>query len=102
MRKNSKQINNEQAARDLYATLASLQTTLETREFLEALLTPAERKRLVLRWRLVRLLAAGMTQRDIAARLKVSLCKITRGSRELKYGPPIFRALAQKNMGQSR
>ncbi|HPS82103.1 MAG TPA: DUF6020 family protein, partial [Candidatus Limiplasma sp.] len=43
-----------------------------------ALLTPAERETIGLRWRLVRMLAEGMSQRAVAAALGVSLCKITR------------------------
>jgi TrpR family trp operon transcriptional repressor len=36
------------------------------------------------RWSLVNLLSCGVSQREIAKRLGISLCKITRGSRELK------------------
>ncbi|MCK5735797.1 MAG: transcriptional regulator, partial [Spirochaetaceae bacterium] len=36
------------------------------------------------RWTLVRLIDRGMSQRNISKELGLSLCKITRGSRELK------------------
>jgi len=52
--------------------------------FLESILTPREVRDLAGRWDLVKLLAAGMSQRAIARGLHMSLCKITRGSRELK------------------
>ena len=52
--------------------------------FLRGILTPNEIRELCQRWRIVKLLAAGKTQREIAKTLKTSLCKITRGSRELK------------------
>jgi len=53
-------------------------------EFLNDILTPGEVRKLCQRWRLIKLLAEGKTQREIAKILKISLCKITRGSRELK------------------
>lgn len=65
-------------------------------EVLMALLTARERDKIALRWRLVCLLEQGMTQRAIAAELGVSLCKITRGSHELKFGPGAFREAVRK------
>ena len=52
--------------------------------FLESILTPREVRDLTGRWELVKLLSAGVSQRAIARGLHMSLCKITRGSRELK------------------
>ncbi|MEA3223507.1 MAG: Trp family transcriptional regulator [Thermodesulfobacteriota bacterium] len=54
--------------------------------FLEELFTPAEIGTFSLRWELVSLLNKGTSQREISKRLGISLCKITRGSRELKKG----------------
>lgn len=53
-------------------------------EVLTALLTPSEAHDLSARWELVKRLDQGETQRQIAKELGLSLCKITRGSRELK------------------
>jgi len=64
--------------------LSSIRTPEEMRAFLEELLTPGEMRDIVLRWRLLELLAEGVPQRKIAEELKISLCKITRGSRILK------------------
>ena len=52
--------------------------------FLLELLTPGEAHDLALRWELVELLVAGVSQRQIASRLGISLCKITRGAKILK------------------
>jgi len=51
---------------------------------LHEILTPQEIDTLVLRWELLKLLDQGLSQREVARRLGISLCKITRGSRELK------------------
>ena len=57
---------------------------------LRGLLTPQEIEEVVLRWRLMVRLCEGQTQRDIAQELGVSLGKIARGSRLLKYELPDF------------
>jgi len=56
----------------------------EIETFLGQILTRAEIQRITRRWELVRLLHEGVPQRAIASRLSISLCKVTRGSRELK------------------
>ncbi|MDR0582955.1 MAG: trp operon repressor [Treponema sp.] len=53
-------------------------------DFLRCLLTPAETADIAARWALVKALNEKTPQREIAKNLGVSLCKITRGSRELK------------------
>ena len=62
-------------------------------DFLYSLLTPAEADEMAKRWALVKELSTGMAQRKIAEELGLSLCKITRGSRELKKEGSAFRAL---------
>jgi TrpR family trp operon transcriptional repressor len=52
--------------------------------FLRCLLTPAETADIAARWALVKALDQKIPQREIAKTLGLSLCKITRGSRELK------------------
>lgn len=64
--------------------LASIGSADEMSVFLKELLTPGEVRDITLRWRLLERLAEGMTQRKIAEELRISLCKITRGSRILK------------------
>ncbi len=46
--------------------------------------TPSELDDLSLRWKLLQDLHNGMTQRKIAKKYGISLCKITRGSKLLK------------------
>lgn len=68
----------------------------EAYKVLFALLTPPEREKIALRWQLVCMLEKGITQRAIASELGISLCKITRGSHELKYGPESLRTAIRK------
>mgnify|MGYP001603770556 CR=1 FL=1 len=82
----------DDALREFAIILSRSETGQEAHEIMLAILTPRERKAIALRWRLVKLLALGMTQRAISRKLGISLCKITRGARELKYGPPGFRS----------
>ena len=68
----------------LAEAIASLRQPAKIASFLQELLTPGELHDLGLRWELVELLAVGMSQRQIAAKLGISLCKITRGAKILK------------------
>ena len=54
------------------------------KKFLHSLWTPAEIADIAARWALVKALREKIPQRVIAKRLGLSLCKITRVSRELK------------------
>ena len=64
-------------------------------DFLTCLLTPAEIAEISARWELVRMLEQGVSQRRIAGELGISLCKITRGSRELKKKESAFKTMLQ-------
>jgi len=68
-------------------------------DFLLDLLTPQEYKELPKRWQIVKLLAKGMPQREIAKTLNVSIGTITRGSRELLDESGGFRKVLKKYYG---
>ena len=55
-----------------------------TKAFLKELLTKHEVDEISKRWKIVKLLNQKLPQREIAKKLKTSLCNITRGSKELK------------------
>ena len=74
---------NEALAR-FAAAAASVTDRAEMETFLAELLTPNELHDLVLRWELLELLEEGVSQRQVAAALGISLCKITRGAKILK------------------
>lgn len=65
-------------------------------KFLRDILTPQELETIALRWQIVKLLHRGFSQRKVAKKLGVSLCKVTRGSRELRYGHKGFISLLRK------
>jgi TrpR family trp operon transcriptional repressor len=69
---------------DFAAVLAKIQDKRLIEDLLICMLTKRELDEVDGRWKLVKLLDQGMSQRKIAEKLKMSLCKITRGSKELK------------------
>jgi TrpR family trp operon transcriptional repressor len=62
-------------------------------EFLYSLFTSSEADEIAKRWALVKQIADGRPQREIAKDLGLSLCKITRGSRELKKESSAFKRM---------
>jgi len=81
------------AFEELSAALARAGDPVLVGEFLRCLLTPSELQEVSSRWALVREIDAGTTQREIARKMGLSLCKITRGSRELKKENSPFRRM---------
>jgi TrpR family trp operon transcriptional repressor len=81
---------------ELSRTLAAIREPDFVEDFLRCLLTPAETADIAARWALVKELDQGHPQREIAKSLGVSLCKITRGSRELKKPASAFRRVLER------
>jgi TrpR family trp operon transcriptional repressor len=65
-------------------------------EFLSSILTPNELKTISSRWEIVKRIEKGLSQRKIATDLHLSLCKITRGSRELKKANSVLKTILRK------
>lgn len=63
------------------------------KDFVKCLFTPAELKDLANRWLLVKEIDNGTPQRAIAKKFSMSLCKITRGSKELNKPDSAFRKI---------
>jgi len=91
---NTEEIEKQEHLSKAYNDLLDLISSSNDRDFLESffdsLITPGERKAIAERWLLVKELKAGCTQREIARRYNMSLCKITRGSRELQKKDSAF------------
>jgi TrpR family trp operon transcriptional repressor len=86
-------VDDPRVAENLGELAAALAKTGDGRlieSFLRSLLTPAEAADIAGRWALVKALSDKVPQREIAKDLGVSLCKITRGSRELKQPDSAF------------
>jgi TrpR family trp operon transcriptional repressor len=73
----------DQNLHELSKILAKIHDAGLIEQFLCDIMTESELKDLSSRWEIVKLLEKGVTQRKIAHDLHLSLCKITRGSREL-------------------
>jgi TrpR family trp operon transcriptional repressor len=86
----------ENNLRELSRTLAAIRDPDFIEDFLRCLLTPAETADIAARWALVKALDEGHPQREIAKGLGISLCKITRGSRELKKPNSAFRRVLER------
>ncbi|MDR0784877.1 MAG: trp operon repressor [Treponema sp.] len=78
---------------ELALSLAKTEDPKLVADFLKELLTPSEIADIAARWALVKELKAKKTHRKIAKDLGVSLCKITRGSRELRKPDSAFQKL---------
>jgi TrpR family trp operon transcriptional repressor len=76
-------------------TLAGIRDEGLIESFLRCLLTPAETADIAARWALVKALGEKTPQREIAKNLGLSLCKITRGSRELKKPGSAFQRILE-------
>lgn len=75
----------------LIMALCQIREPENMESFLQEILTPAEFHDLTKRWELMERLQEGHTQRQIAADLGVSLCKITRGAKILKRKEAVSR-----------
>ena len=84
------------ARRELARLLAAVRDPRDMERLFDDLLTRAELRDLILRWRLLKMLDAGVPQREIAETLGISLCKITRGSRVLKQPEAVVTTLLKQ------
>lgn len=69
---------------DLLRVFTEITDPAKMETFCREIFSPKELKDLALRWQLLKELHEGHPQRQIAARYRISLCKITRGSKILK------------------
>ena len=80
---------------ELSTALAKIDDKKLIEEFLKCILTSSEIGEVTSRWSLVRRINNGQTQRAIAQELGLSLCKITRGSKELKKDDSAFKKVIE-------
>lgn len=83
--------------RDLLQTIISIKNLDDLESFFDEILTQGELADLSLRWKLLQDLHSGMTQRKIAEKYGISLCKITRGSKILKKENSVVHKMLDRN-----
>ncbi|TFH41654.1 MAG: transcriptional regulator [Chrysiogenales bacterium] len=83
--------------KEIARVLADTDDAEKIESFLRSILTGNEIAEISSRWELVKLLYDGMSQRKIAEKLGLSLCKITRGSKELKKTRSPFRTMIERH-----
>lgn len=82
--------------KELANVFSQIENGTEMEHFLKEILTESELEALIFRWRLMQDLYHGETQRHIAEKHHISLCKITRGSKILKDPKSISLKLLKK------
>lgn len=96
--KNTASLENEQdndAIKEICKILAHIEDSSLIEDFFNCLFTAAELKDFSNRWHLVKELDAGTTQREIARKYGMSLCNITRGSKEMKKDDSAFKKVLE-------
>ena len=90
----------QDSIRELSGLLSRIDDEAFIYDFLQCLLSKPELKAIASRWLLVKEIDSGTTQREIAKKFSMSLCKITRGSKELNKPDSAFRKMLSilKNM----
>jgi len=83
--------------KEMSRTLSRVKDKNLMEDFFYCLLTQAEIADIAGRWALVKALQQNRSQREIAKDLGISLCKITRGSRELKKKNSAFIKVMKKH-----
>ena len=87
-------------SRNSFPEICNILSTIDDKaiiaDFFESILTPKELEDISSRWEVVKLLDQGMSQRKIAKKLGLSLCKITRGSKELKKENSAFKKVLEE------
>ncbi len=78
---------------ELLKVILAIQDLDELNLLFKDIFTPAELDDLSLRWKLLNDLHQGITQRKIAEKYGISLCKITRGSKVLKQKGSVVRKI---------
>jgi TrpR family trp operon transcriptional repressor len=73
-----------QSYKELVKAFSVIDNERDMEKFLAEILTESELEALIFRWRLMKDLYHGETQRHIAEKHRISLCKITRGSKIIK------------------
>lgn len=81
---NDKNFSADNTISELSSIFSKLDDPQLVKDFLSAILTKKEIEEIAKRWEIIKRIDSGISQRNISKDLGISLCKITRGSKELK------------------
>lgn len=82
----AKKEGSEKFLKELIEAFLSIKSEREMRDFLQGILTPQELIEIPHRLAIVKMLKKGISQQDIAGKLRVGIATVTRGSKELQKG----------------
>jgi TrpR family trp operon transcriptional repressor len=82
--------------KEISRILSRLDNARIIEDLLISILTDNEAKNISSRWEIIKRIEQGISQRKIASELHLSLCKITRGSRELKKTNSVLKKILIK------
>ncbi len=82
--------------KEISQILSRLDNARIIEDLLISILTDNEAKNISSRWEIIKRIEQGISQRKIASDLHLSLCKITRGSRELKKTNSVLKKILTK------
>ncbi len=90
----------KQYQKELAELFVKINDLKEMKHFFQEIFTTREIEDFSLRWQLLKELYEGKPQRSIAKYHKISLCKITRGSKILKKKNSIIKKILKKMYDQ--
>ncbi len=79
-------MNSRKFFKELVEEFLRIDSPEEMADFLHGILTPSEIAEIPKRLQIVKLLKAGVAQKEIASSLGVGIATVTRGSKEVKKG----------------
>ena len=84
--------------KEISGIINKMDSVEKVNNFLLEILTESEVETLSKRWRIVKMLLNGKTQREISKELNVSLCNVTRGSKILKNDKSVIKNYLKKEI----
>lgn len=91
----------EAGREEFFEVFSSINDKEDMKRFLSEILTDKELDTLFLRWDLMKEIESGLSQREIAKKYHLSLCKITRGSKILQRKGSICKREISKRSNQN-
>ncbi len=78
--------NTNKELNELLEVLLKINSKEEMQDFLEGIFTPKELLEIPNRLQIIKMLKSGVSQHEVADKLKVGIATVTRGSKELQKG----------------